>query len=165
MPVKEKLDWARFSRAVYITTNLATAYQMWATTAGLTRWWLSRARCVAADGAVRDKKALSAKGDHFEWSWYEGAELQGEVLEANGSDRFAFTFGGKVTVTVTLAVVGDRVLVELVQDGMANTPAGQKFYIGCTTAWAAYLTNMKSVLEGGLDLREKKPDRPNLVNA
>lgn len=165
MPVKEKLDWARFSRAIYITTTPATAYSMWATAAGLTRWWLARARYLPATGEARDKKAPAQPGDTFEWGWYEGAELTGTVLEANGKDRFSFTFGGKVTVLVTLTVVGDRVRVELEQAGMAATPAGQKFFISCTTAWGAYLTNMKSVLEGGLDLREKKPDRDNLVNA
>ncbi|MGH7144833.1 MAG: SRPBCC family protein [Planctomycetota bacterium] len=165
MPVKDTLDWARFSRAIYISTTPATAYGLWATGAGLTRWWLARARYFSPAGEAHDKKYHAQKGDRFEWSWYEGTVLTGHVIEANGKDHFAFTFGGKVVVHVHLKVVGDRMLVELDQEGMANNPAGQKFYIGCTTAWAAYLTNMRSVLEGGLDLREKKPDRENLVNA
>jgi hypothetical protein len=36
--------------------------------------------------------------------------------------------------------------------------------MGCREGWAFLLTNLKSVLEHGIDLRDRAPDRAGLVN-
>jgi hypothetical protein len=37
--------------------------------------------------------------------------------------------------------------------------------VGCQLGWTFYLTNMKSIAEGGIDLRNRDIDFKNVVNA
>ena len=37
--------------------------------------------------------------------------------------------------------------------------------MGCLEGWTFYLTNLKSVIEGGLDLRNKNLDIKGVINA
>jgi len=50
-----------------------------------------------------------------------------------------------------------------------NIPTDEKakvsWHLGCATGWTFYLTNLKSILEGGLDLRNKDELLTNVVNA
>jgi hypothetical protein len=54
--------------------------------------------------------------------------------------------------------------VRLTQEGMPESTAGLQMFIDCYGGWTFYLTNLKSVMEGGLDLREKTPGRGHLIN-
>jgi len=41
----------------------------------------------------------------------------------------------------------------------------QSFYVGCKTGWTFYLANMKSILEGGIDLRNKNEKLQQMLNS
>ena len=41
----------------------------------------------------------------------------------------------------------------------------QHFYIECGKGWTFYMTNLKSILEGGLDLRNKNINLKQVINA
>jgi hypothetical protein len=45
-----------------------------------------------------------------------------------------------------------------------SNPATNLF-VGCQLGWTFYLTNMKSIFEGGIDLRNQDIDFKNVVNA
>ena len=81
----------------------------------------------------------------------------GEVLEANGKDRMSFVFGDAGIVTVTVADLGDNISeLTITQHDIPTTEEGkQNYHVGCSTGWTFYRCNMKSVLEGGIDLRNK----------
>ena len=91
---------------------------------------------------------------------------QRPVLDANGKDKFAFSFSSNCPVTVTIYKEQDEVIVELIED---NIPVDNgrifKHYTSNTMGWTFYLTNLKSVLEGGLDLRNFNPSLQNVITA
>jgi hypothetical protein len=37
--------------------------------------------------------------------------------------------------------------------------------VGCGEGWTFYLTNLKSILEGGVDLRNKEMKLKNVINS
>jgi len=39
------------------------------------------------------------------------------------------------------------------------------YHVGCSTGWSFYEGNIKSVLEGGMDLRNKNPGLTNVINS
>ncbi len=50
-----------------------------------------------------------------------------------------------------------------------NIPANENpetfLYIQCQTGWTFYMTNLKSVYEHGIDLRNKNQDLKNVITA
>jgi hypothetical protein len=48
---------------------------------------------------------------------------------------------------------------------MENPGEQQYFFIECGLGWTFYLANLKSILEGGLDLRNKNPEIQKMINA
>lgn len=60
----------------------------------------------------------------------------------------------------------DETIVELTESGLPTddkTKAGH--FVGDSRGWIFYLTNLKSILEGGLDLRNKKMEIKNVITA
>jgi len=48
---------------------------------------------------------------------------------------------------------------------MNNESEQRYFYIGCGKGWTFYMANLKSILEGGIDLRNKNAAIQNVINA
>jgi len=90
----------------------------------------------------------------------------GVVTEANGRDRFSFIFGKAGVVTVQLTDHKDVTEMLLTQDQIPTDEAGKaNYHIGCSAGWTFYEANIKSVLEGGLDLSNKNPAYSNVTNS
>ncbi len=109
----------------------------------------------------RKTNELLLKADTYQWTWHgynDDMKHEGTVLEANGKDKFAFSFSSNCPVTVSIYKEQEEVIVELIED---NIPVDNarifKHYTSNTMGWTFYLTNLKSVLEGGLDSAEFQP--------
>jgi hypothetical protein len=100
------------------------------------------------------------KEDTFAWYWhgYHNDVLQkGSVLEANGKDRIKFTFTANTTVTVSLSTNHGLTIIELVQENIPQESDPEKnLLVKAQASWTFYLANLKSVMEGGKDLRNKR---------
>jgi hypothetical protein len=48
---------------------------------------------------------------------------------------------------------------------MSDILKQQHYFIECGSGWSFYLVNLKSILEGGPDLRNKNPDVKHVINA
>ena len=89
-----------------------------------------------------------------------------KVYISNGSDFFSFSFGKAGICTVTLKKESGMSVVELVQTEIPTDDMGKHYWhLGCKTGWTFYLTNLKSMLEGGIDLRNKDLLLKNVVNS
>ena len=89
-----------------------------------------------------------------------------EILSANGWDLLKFCFSGGCIVTVSIKQEGAETICELVQDmPMEDADEQRHFYIECGKGWGFYMANLKSVLEGGLDLRNKNINLKEVINA
>ena len=111
-----------------------------------------------SEGSPRSKGDYIQVGDTYRWLWFGHGEdvfEEGEVLELDGSSLIRFTFSGCL-VTVELSLVDNTILVELTQEDIPPEDDPEKnLYVRCSIGWTYFLTILKSVLEGGLDLREK----------
>jgi hypothetical protein len=76
-----------------------------------------------------------------------------------------FTFSGNSRVTVSIQKSGNESMIELVQEIPPGSDPELQVRIGCDTGWAFYLTNLKSILEGGIDLRNKNANLSDVLNS
>jgi len=162
-------DWTTFTKRVTVNARMADIYKAWATQSGLEKWFLRSAAFTKPDLSHRGKDYLIQKGDTYLWLWHgfsDASNEKGKILEANGKNLLQFTFSGGCIVTVRLLNEGGESIVELEQSVIPTD--GQSianFHIGCMTGWTFYLANLKSILEGGIDLRNKNESIRNLINS
>jgi uncharacterized protein YndB with AHSA1/START domain len=160
-------DWSKFSQKIYIKAPMQRVYDAWATPANLESWFLRKAEFKTPDGVIKDSHSQVLAGDTYEWMWHGHPDTiaeHGVVIEANGKDRFRFTFGNAGVVTVQLTDHGDMTEMLLTQDQIPSDEEGKvNYHIGCSNGWTYYRVNMKSVLEGGLDLRNKSTTYSNAI--
>ncbi len=169
MPETFTYDWSRFVKRMNIRAEISEVYKAWATREGLEQWFLRYAGFTAKDKTPRDRHQFVQEGDTYEWLWhgYDDSTVEsGEILEANGKDVLKFIFGKAGVVTVTIKAEHNETIAELLQE---HIPADEKgnayFHVGCSTGWVFYLTNLKSILEGAHDLRNKNIALKNVVTA
>ena len=162
-------DWSKFSQRIYISVPMQQVYNAWTTRTNLESWFLRKAEFKTQEGMIRGNDTPIQIGDTYEWLWHghpDTAVEHGVVTEANGTSRFGFVFGKAGTVTIQLTDHGGITEMLLTQDQIPTDDAGKaNFHVGCSTGWAFYEANIKSVLEGGFDLRNKNPAYTNVINS
>lgn len=162
-------DWTKFSARVNIKAEMQSIYDAWTKPENLEKWFLSKAEFSASDDAVRAKGDPVQKDDTYTWCWHgysEDVTEKGKVLDTNGKDLFQFTFSGDCLVTVIIKEEAGENLVELWQENIPANEAGKiHYHLGCLKGWTFYLANLKSILEGGPDLRNKNEKLANMINA
>jgi len=162
-------DWSKFSQKIYIKAPMPRVYDAWTTRANLESLFLRKAEFKATDGTLKENNSPIQKGDTYDWLWHGHPDTTAEhgvVTEANGTDRFSFVFGKAGVVTIQLTDHGDITEMLLTQDRIPTDEESKvNYHIGCSTGWAFYEANIKSVMEGGLDLRNKNPAYTNVINS
>lgn len=161
-----KYDWSKFVLRLPVKKELQVIYNAWATKQGLERWFLRQADFFLENG---NPSLIPSKGDTYKWFWHghpDSVFEKRKVLEANGKDFFQFEFSGGSVVSVRLKPEGKLVMVELTQE---NIPADENpethLYIQCQTGWTFYMTNLKSVYENSIDMRNKDENLKNVITA
>jgi len=160
-------DWSKFTKRIAIKADLKALYQAWTTQKGLEHWFLSNADFKKADGTPRPADSFIEKGDTYEWRWfgYEDVE-KGKILAVNGVDTLKFSFAGDCIVTVKLSEDRGMTMVELTQENIPlEEDVKKNLVVLCGEGWTFHLADMKSIYEGGLDLRNKDMDRKGVFNS
>jgi uncharacterized protein YndB with AHSA1/START domain len=164
-----KHDWSQFTRSISIKAPKLAVYRHWVIPANMESWFVRSAQFRISNGELRNNIDPIYSGDTYEWLWYghpDSAVEKGRVIETNGVDRVKFSFTGGAEVTVDMETRGDETMVTLTQEGIPTDDNGKAQYnMECQVGWTFYLTNLKSILEGGLDLRNKNSDIRNVVNS
>ncbi len=162
----DNFNWSQFTKRIQIKSDLANIYNSWAKSAELEKWFLSKAVYFDSNGKNISATENVSAGCKYEWNWFAQNYFEsGKVITANGTDLFEFTFAGDCKVQVKLSEVKNYVLVEITQKEIPlDNNSKQNIRLGCAFGWTFYLINLKSVLEGGLDLRNKDSEMEGLVN-
>ena len=165
-----QIDWSKFSHKIYINVPMQKVYDAWTTKANLESWFLRKVEFKSPDGTVRADNSAVQKGDTYEWLWHGHPDTTAEhgvVNEANGKDRFQFVFGKAGVVTVSLKETEPGITeMILTQDQIPTDDKSRyDYHVGCSTGWSFYEGNIKSILEGGMDLRNKNPAYTNVINS
>lgn len=161
----ENFDWSSFTRKIAIRATLSEIYNAWSKATEIEKWFLSDA-AFFRNKEMLDKEIPVAQGDSYQWKWFLYDDLEnGTITQANGKDYIQFTFAGNCLVDIKLSETNDYVVVELTQKNIPLDESSKRdIRLGCHTGWSFYLVNLKSVYEGGLDLRNKDVALPPMTN-
>jgi uncharacterized protein YndB with AHSA1/START domain len=162
-------DWSRFTVRINVNAPVEKLYHAWATRDGMEYWFLRFSEYVKPDGSQRNSDEQVSKGDTYTWRWHgwpDETVEHGTILECNGKDLFSFSFGKAGNCAVRIYKDQEETIVELVQDEIPSDEHGKHYWhIGCKTGWTFYLANMKSMYEGGKDLRNKNVKLQEVLNS
>ena len=90
----------------------------------------------------------------------------GSILGCNGKDFIKFKFGTAGDCIVNIKTEEGENVVELIQENIPTDEVGMRnYHLGCKTGWTFYLANLKSVMEGGIDLRNKNEKIKRVINS
>ncbi|WP_027420762.1 SRPBCC family protein [Crocinitomix catalasitica] len=162
----KNFDWTKFSKRIYLKSDLKTVYNVWTKSAELEKWFLSKAVFLTNDRKEILPTENVDAGCIYRWNWFaQNAFEEGKIIKANGTDSLTFTFAGTCSVEVQLTQVENQILVELVQSQIPSDDSSKEnIRLGCAFGWSFYLLNLKSILEGGIDLRNKDTSLIGVVN-
>ena len=164
-------NWKQFERRITLNGSIdpLKVYLAWATRAGIESWFLRQSIYADATGKEREAHEAAQTGDNYQWLWfgYDDSTLEkGTILSANDKDSLKFTFSGGSIVTITIGKEQSEIICSLVQEmPMEDELEKRYFFIECSRGWTFYLANLKSILQGGIDLRNKNVGIHNVVNA
>lgn len=155
-------DWTKFTITADFNTDARSIYKAWATPAGLESWFLRKADFYTITGRLREPEEFILKEDTYEWLWHgfdDNALQKGMVLEANSIDFLKFTFTDDTIVSINIRSANGLTILELTQENIKeDANPNSNLFVQCQTGWTFYLANLKSIIEGGIDLRNKRMD-------
>ena len=153
---------APFTLKIWVRADAGTLRRAWTRPEEVVRWFVSRCAYFGADGEQADE---AVTGGTYRWEWIESTTEESKVIAV---DRDVLRFGwfhDKGEVKVCFTEAGDETLMELTQTMRDGTEAERlDAQVDCKLGWTFFLANLKSVYEGGLDLRETDPERVPVVN-
>jgi len=161
----DKLDWTRFKKRISINRDASDIFNAWTNQEELEKWFLSKAHFFGSGGVIKDRKAAIEKGDHYQWNWHGSTiDADGLILINNGKDHLAFSFF-ICEVSVRIQEEQGEQVVELEQTNIPLDEASRMdYYVECSRGWTFFLSNLKSILEGGIDLRNRNVHLKSMVN-
>jgi uncharacterized protein YndB with AHSA1/START domain len=162
-------NWKQFTKRITIHAEPPSIYKAWTTQEGMESWFLRLAEFQMPDGTLRKRNEPVQKGDRYKWLWFgydDTIAEEKQILFSNGKDELEFTFSGGCIVRVTIKQEEGELICELQQTMPMDDEAEQRyFFIECGKGWTFYMTNLKSILEEGIDLRNKNEKIQNVINA
>ena len=162
---ENSFNLAEFRHSIYLHSHLSEVYYYIASSDGICRWFMGQAEYTDPDGNVLNSAVPAHKDDSFRWQWLaKDLHISGSVIDAIENELFTFTFGRSFEVTITIKEDNGRTLLTLHQKYTKGAGKNDFAHINCCTCWVFFLTNLKSVLEHGIDLRETLIDDESLVN-
>lgn len=165
-----RIDWSRFVVRINIKrVSAEKLYHAWATRQGMEYWFLRLSEYKSSSGELRKNEETVKEGDEYTWRWHgwsDDATERGKILACNGKDQLSFSFGKAGNCHVTIKEEEGEKIVELVQDNIPTDEYGmQQWHVGCKTGWTFYFANLKSLYEGGTDLRNRNEKLQNVINS
>jgi hypothetical protein len=166
-------DWTQFTKSITVKSTREKLYASFASRSGMEQWFLRQCDYKNGRGESIDAHQLVPAGTAYSWLWWgwsDETNENGQVLQANGEDIFEFSFNanGKtnINVEVSLHCEGEEWRVSLHQYNIPVDDDSKAWYfVGCGEGWTFYLANLKSILEGGIDLRNKNESFQQVINA
>ena len=161
-------DWTTFTVRIAVKATAERLYWCWATREGMEYWFLRMSEYKKGN-EIRNAGDPTQKGDTYRWRWHgwpDEVTEEGIILECKGKDHFKFSFGKAGNCAVSIKKEEGETIVELVQDQIPDDEQGRHYWhLGCKTGWTFYFANLKSLLEGGIDLRNRNENLKNVINS
>lgn len=147
-------DWTQFHVHMYYLAPIDEVFGKFATPAGLESFYVERATFTAADGTARAPDEPVRAGDRYHFDYVHDYAHGGEVLAVERPRFVQFTFG-PCEVAIRLGEVDGATEVDLHQTGCpTEDPERAWMHLNCRSCWVYFMTNLRSVLAGGPDVRD-----------
>ncbi|MDR7211939.1 SRPBCC domain-containing protein [Flavobacterium piscis] len=162
----ENFNWTSFTKKIAIKASLKDIYNAWTKADELEKWFLEKVSFFDINQELLSKDKNAEEGHTYEWLWYLYNEpMTGKIISANGENELQFTFEGNCLVDIKLSEANSYTIVELRHHNIPTDEYSKQYIrLGCSNGWHFYLTNLKSVYEGGLDLRNKDSNLNPMIN-
>lgn len=159
-------DWTSFTKKIAVKAKLDDIYNAWTISNELERWFLEKATFFNENKEPISKYTNVSTSNTYKWLWYlYNDQMTGIIKSANGKDQLQFTFEGACLVDIKLSEMNGYTIVELKHHNIPTDEHFKQFIrLGCSNGWHFYLSNLKSVYEGGLDLRNKDNQLDPMIN-
>ncbi len=147
--------WTSFRLYVAIDAEPDRIFQSWATSAGMEGFFVEMMAIRDQDGKLLKPDETADAGCQYVWRWDSGALIKGEFLDVVPGREIGFTFGEyKVRIRVFPGKTGT--ILELYQYDMEDTEHNRMhLHTNCRAAWVYFLTVLKTLLEHGVDGRDR----------
>ena len=150
----QNYDWSQFHVRMYYLAPLDEVFRRFATSEGLESFFIHRAIHTGEGGVVRGPTEFAQPGDQYEWTYVHDYAHGGTFLGVEPNRRIEFTFG-TMNVNITFRSVGEATEVDLHQTNCATEDPERAWqHVNCRSCWIYFLTNLRSVLANGTDLRD-----------
>jgi uncharacterized protein YndB with AHSA1/START domain len=147
-------DWSQFHVRMYYLAPIERVFRYFSTAEGLESFFIYKAVHTAADGTSRKPDEQVQAGDRYHWTYVHYFAHGGEFLHVAPNSLVSFTFG-TMTVDVHFRDVGEATEVDLHQTNCATVDPGRAWqHVNCRSCWIYFMTNLRSVITGGPDLRD-----------
>ncbi|MCP5065737.1 MAG: hypothetical protein GY946_04150 [bacterium] len=148
-------DWTQFHVHMYHRAPLDEASRRFATAGGLESFYIRDAEHPASDGSPRGRDEVVQSGDTYHWSYMHDFAPGGTFLAVDPSRLVHFTFGN-MEVAARFRSMAGASEVALHQTGCASEDPDRAWqHVNCHSCWVYSLTNLRSVLAHGADLRDR----------
>ena len=162
MEDRKKPDWSSFTVNLPMNNSKEEIIDSWTCQAELEKWFLKLAEFKTRNGEHRKREEQIQPGDDYRWQWYgwpESIEEHGEILNPKDDEFLRFIFGKAGTVSVKIVEEHNQNILKLTQENIPlDDYSKMNFHVGCKTGWTFYMMNLKSILQGGPDLRNKNSE-------
>ncbi len=165
MTQDQHYDWTEFKLHHYYQCSRREVFLSWATSVGLESFFIGKSSFSGKDNVVRSSDEIAQPGDTYTWDWIHEYSLEGKIIDVVEDERVSFTFGS-MTVTISIQEVDNKVLLTLHQTEIPVDDDANKAWshLNCRSCWAHYLTNLKAVIEHGMDLRDQDPHKADCIS-
>ena len=147
-------DWTQFHVHMYYLAPLDEVFRRWSTPAGLESFYIAAATFTDTDGRERAPDEAMRAGDTYHFDYAHDYGHGGDVLEVIDSELIRFTFG-VCEVAVRFREIDGATEVDLHQTGCpTEDPERAWMHLNCRSCWIYFMTNLRSVLATGHDIRD-----------
>ena len=149
-------DWSQFHVRMYYLKPLEQVFHYFSTTAGLESFFIHKAVHTTKDGMPRRSGEQVQTGDSYHWTYVHDFAHGGEYLLVKTNELIRFPFGA-MAVDVHFRDVGNDTEVDLHQTNCATEDPDRAWqHVNCRSCWIYFMTNLRSIIAGGPDLRDYK---------
>lgn len=147
-------DWTQFHVHMYYLAPFDEVFRRFSTADGLASFYIDRAEHTAPDGRPRASDEPFQTGDTYHWTYLHDFAHGGTIEAMDPGRRVRFTFG-EATVEIRFRELEGATEVDLHQTGCPTEDPGRAWmHLNCRSCWIYFLTNLRSVLASGVDLRD-----------
>ena len=156
-------NWEQFTRKIYIKSSQSKLFDYWTHAEKITNWFIKDCIYTDKEGNERQGTETYQEGDEYFWRFHQDLETSGKILKVIPNQFFSFTFGKKDQDSNEYVIVEVRFDQEdseeasytLKQSNMGGPELMMaEYHLSCNMGWSFFMTNMKALLEHGVDLRE-----------